>query len=182
MKLQKSFLRIVILSGLFVASVGLFQWPSSRSKTFDEQSIRQFNIDIGPGLEILNLRFQTNAAGAPTAILWDYDFTLLQNKPCSTATAPSCVISFSVYTLNSATGAAVGTTSTVSILTLPPASPPGPTIGISTPYTAPTAIGWYTIYVQVNVNDASGVMMKGMLTGIAKWIGPDGPINVRTTP
>lgn len=141
-----------------------------------------------PQTSVLKLRLKVNAAGVPTAVLWDYDFTNPLNKPCSTATQATCVISFTVSTLEVFSGnpppppLAIGTPTTLSVLAMLPASTTGPTVGISVPYISPTAFGWYQIGVQVNFNDAAGKTQGGPISAISNYVGPTAVMNVRTTP
>jgi hypothetical protein len=141
-------------------------------------------------LPFLSLPAQAQTASnprlIPTAVLWDYDFTKPNNKPCTTATQASCVFSFTVSTSNvsdlTKPPVPVGTPITLSVLTMPAANTTGPTVGISVPYVAPTAFGWYMITVTVRFNDASGVTQAGPNIGVSYYVGPDGVLNLRTTP
>jgi hypothetical protein len=148
-------------------------------------SFTLFALLIQP-TNLLNFRFNASLGAVPTAVLWDYDFTKPQNKACSTATQASCVISFTLSTTNvsnpNVPPVPVGTASTLSVLAMPPSNPSGPTVGISMPYTAPTAFGWYMVSVQVNFNDAGGVAQSGPKVGLSYYVGPDTIYNLRTTP
>ena len=132
--------------------------------------------NAGGGL--FNLHFQVNAAGVPTAILFDYDFTKPQNKPCSGTVTTNCVSGFMLTTLSGTTQ--VGAPTSISL----PASlsTTAVTVGITTPYTAPISLGNYSVCIQVNYKDGTGTVQGGVQGCLGYAILPDAPLNVRMTP
>ena len=139
-----------------------------------------FGCPTQPNAEngLFNLHFQVNAAGVPTAVLFDYDFTKPQNRPCSGTVTTNCVSGFTLTTLSGATQ--VGTPTGISL----PASLSitAVTVGITTLYTAPTSLGNYSVCIQVNYKDGTGTVQGGAQGCLGYAVLPDAPLNVRTTP
>jgi hypothetical protein len=125
------------------------------------------------------LRFQVNAAGLPTGILFDYDFTQPLDKACSATVTTSCVSGFTFITqLN---GIAMGTP--INILLPATISATGPTLAIACAncIATLTSPGAYLFCLTTNYKDASGTVQSGAVACLAKSY-PDAPVNLRTTP
>src|SRR5438445_10558368 len=90
----------------------------------------------------------TNLRTTATQFLWDYDFTQPNSRACTTTVTTACVTGFTVQTINQTTGAVIAGPPAVAL----PAtiSSTGPTIGIASPFTPPTALGSYAVQVTVN--------------------------------
>jgi hypothetical protein len=136
-----------------------------------------FGCPNQPGIlgGVVGLRMQVSAAtGLPTAILWDYDFTLPLNKACGAATT-NCVSGF-VITYQTTSGAPVGTPTNVPLPTT--ISSTGPTVGITTPYAGPTSLGSWQITLTLNYKDGTGTVQAGPTATIPLQLTPGVPVNL----
>ena len=124
----------------------------------------------------LHLVPQVNAAsGIPTAVLFDYDFTQPLNKACSSTVTSNCVSGFTVTLAQGST--AIG--SPVSVALPATISSTGPTVGISGALPAISAMGQYTVTVQVMFKDATGTVQGGPVAALNFPLTPSGVANIR---
>lgn len=113
---------------------------------------------------VLHMRFQTNAAGDPVSILWDYDFTTPNDKACSATVTTSCVSGFQEAVFNSKPAQVAGPVNVPLPATI---SSTGPTTGISTPFNVPTSLDTYQIQVSIAWKDGTGAQQFGPSAGLA---------------
>jgi hypothetical protein len=124
------------------------------------------------------LVFQTNAAGAPTGIIFDYDFSQPANRACSATITTNCVsgFSFTMQLNNASFGAPVQ-----NILLPATINAAGPTLGITCSNCIPalTNLGNYTLCVQTNYRDVNGIGQAGNSACLTYSI-PSVAVNLRT--
>ena len=89
-----------------------------------------------------------NLRTTATQFIWDYDFTLLNSRACSTTILTACVSGFTTQTVNQLTNAVLAGPTAIALPTT--ISTTGPTVGIAAPFTPPTALGQYAVQVIVN--------------------------------
>jgi hypothetical protein len=161
-----------IAAGILLVFLAFMFWPTSRRLIAEPpQQITISNISASGDVAAFGAAGQP----APTGILFDYDFTKPQNKPCSATVTTNCVSGFTLTTLAGSTpmGAPVSVPLPTSI------SSTGPTTNITVAYTPPVNLGAYSACLQTNYRDAAGSVQGGPQSCIGFSILPDAPANLR---
>ncbi len=130
---------------------------------------------VGVVLLALYTLVGAQAATPPTQVVWDYDFTLPTNKPCTTTLIVACVSGFTVQTIDSATKAVVS--GPVAVFAPAVISTTGPTVGINTPFVPPTTLGIYATQIIVNWKDGAGANQVAFITTLTYPVNPTGVLN-----
>jgi len=113
-----------------------------------------------------------------TQFLWDYDFTQPNSRACSTTITTACVSGFTVQTIVQPSFAVIA--GPVAIPLPGTINTTGPTVGISSPFTPPSAMGNYQIWVTVNWKDSSGAAQTAPTASLGFAVVPVVPANLRT--
>ena len=120
-------------------------------------------------------------AVTPTQFLWDYDFTQPNSRACSATVTTSCVSGFTEQVMvQPASGPATLLAGPTAIPLPATISTTGPTVGISAPFTPPTAMGNYQLWVTVNYKDGNGVAQIGPTSSLGFAVLPIAAQNLRT--